>query len=157
MLSPDKCLQGNHILSIQQINTLLYILSNKAYIILSYLNIVYEMNTEVNTLLHSCFTVCRVSKTLAKQMMRHMPFLVLILMSGKRSFVTKYHYYTTSMYAAFQNVKITHATSYFNVYQVHFYFVVFWSSAECKCKYEFKIKYCCNLICTALLKKSKSN
>ena len=39
MQSPDKCLQGNYILSIQQINTLFYILTNKAYIILSYLSV----------------------------------------------------------------------------------------------------------------------
>ena len=32
----DKCLQGNYILSIQQISTLSHILSNKVYIILSY-------------------------------------------------------------------------------------------------------------------------
>ena len=49
--SPDKCLQGNYILSIQQINTLCFISSIKAYIILAYYlsNIVTQFTNKKQT------------------------------------------------------------------------------------------------------------
>ena len=62
----DKCLQGNYILSIQQISTLSHILSNKVYIILSYQQ--NHRNTPFCSARNQTTVICEIRQILQLQL-----------------------------------------------------------------------------------------